>query len=172
MKIKLGMEQEYINYVKINSHDHYSKEVVDIGERWAILMEKQMAEGKKIADIADTTIHEVNSKDITIFMYKCVISALIQFWEHGEILKLWHNLNMQIDGENEEVSVEDIREVNKNEIMLIYDSFFKFLNKIYQENIDLYFISGKCQICKQDTIVKREDEDKVNICQKCLLKGD
>lgn len=106
MKIKEGMEAEYEKYKKVNSADGYSHRVVTYGEDWANLMEKLMASGAKIEDIAKETSHQADTDGITGFMYGAAVSALARFWEHGEELRRWHNLDCQIGTEGEKANAE------------------------------------------------------------------
>lgn len=106
MKIKQGLEAEYQEYVTKND-DPYSGCVVKYGEAWADEMEKALAEGKKLEDVADETSHEVDRRPgmgITGFMYGCAVSALAKYWEHGEELRRWHNLKTQIKDEGEKAN--------------------------------------------------------------------
>ena len=111
MKIVKGKEQEYANYVATNSADDYSKAVVDYGERWAEFMEKRIPEGttepeitRIFVDHANSDSHEADTSGITGFMYGCAVQALAQFWVHGEPLRHWHNLNIQIGNEGEKAN--------------------------------------------------------------------
>ena len=81
--------------------DPYGKDGIDFTERWANLMEEQIAEGKQLADIAKTTSHEANIDGITGFMYGCAVALLSECWVHGEELRRWHNLVTQIGTESE-----------------------------------------------------------------------
>jgi hypothetical protein len=101
MKIKEGLEADYAAYAKLNSSDPYSNRCVTYGEEWANLMEKQMADGKKLEDIAESTGHAADTDGITGFMYGCAVSALSKFWEYGESLRIWHNLKTQLGNEGE-----------------------------------------------------------------------
>ena len=101
MKLKTGTEDEYSKYKAINADNPYSARVVSYGEDWANLMEARFAQGEKIADCADATSREADTDGITGFMYGCAVQALAHFWEHGEALRLWHNLKTQIGKEGE-----------------------------------------------------------------------
>lgn len=103
MKLKPGKEEQYAKYKSINT-EPYSMAVVTYTERWADLMEAEMAKGGKIADIAKPTSHKADAEGITGFMYGCAVSALAEFWEHGEALRLWHNLDTQIGNEGEKAN--------------------------------------------------------------------
>lgn len=103
MKLKTGTEQEYADY-KAKNTDPYGGRVVSYGEDWANLMEARMANGEKIADIAKPTSHEADTDGITGFMYGCAVQALAHFWEYGEALRLWHNLDTQIKNEGEKAN--------------------------------------------------------------------
>ncbi len=87
------------NWCALNSQDSYSKGVVTFAERWAVLMQREIAEGKTIADVANTTSHEADTEGITRFMYGCAVSMLAGCWIHGEELRRWHNRDTQIGSE-------------------------------------------------------------------------
>lgn len=71
--------------------DFYGKGVVDFAERWADLMEKRMAKGAKLAEIADACSSEADTEGITGFMYGAAVQTLAQTWAYGEDLRRWHN---------------------------------------------------------------------------------
>lgn len=104
MKLKIGTETEYETYKANNSSDPDSACVTSYVENWANLMEARMEKGEKIADMAKDTSHEANTDGITGFMYGCAVSALSYFWEHGEALRLWHNMKAQIKDEGEKAN--------------------------------------------------------------------
>ncbi len=83
---------------EVNS-DGYGGAVMTYAERWARLMEGQMAKGKLIAEIAEECSSLADEEGITGFMYGCAVSILSQVWIHGEALRLWHNLHTQIGTE-------------------------------------------------------------------------
>lgn len=99
MKIKIGTEKEFEQFVEINSKDFYSLGVINYLKRWADLMEKEIENGAKVADIADKTSHIADTEGITGYMYGCAVSALSHFWEYGEELRKWHNKKYNHDGE-------------------------------------------------------------------------
>ena len=103
MKIKQGLESEYAQY-KANNDDPYSKAAVDYAEQWASLMESAIAEGKVIEDVAKQLSHDADTDGITGFMYGCAVEGLAHFWEHGEQLRRWHNLDTQIQHEGEKAN--------------------------------------------------------------------
>lgn len=111
MKIIKGKEADYAEYVRKNSGDGYSKGVVDFGEAWAKLMEERIpAEATSaqvtriLVDHADADSHAADTDGITGFMYGCAVSALANFWIHGEELRRWHNLKTQIRDEGEKAN--------------------------------------------------------------------
>lgn len=101
MKLKPGTEQEYEQYRQRNSNDPYSARVVSYGEDWANLMEARLSIGESIEACAQATSRTADTDGITGFMYGCAVSALAHFWEHGEALRRWHNLDTQIGNEGE-----------------------------------------------------------------------
>jgi hypothetical protein len=103
IELKDGLQAEYEEYKAKNS-DPYGGACVTYGERWAQLMQSEMAQGKKIAEIADSTSREADVEGITGFMYGCAVKALAHFWKHGEALRLWHNRTTQIGSEGDEAN--------------------------------------------------------------------
>lgn len=81
--------------------DGYGGAVMTYADRWARLMEVRMSKGERIADIADECSHLADAEGITGFMYGCAVGILSKVWKHGEALRLWHNLNTQINNEGE-----------------------------------------------------------------------
>lgn len=101
MKIK---NQELWNKGRENNTDPYGKCVIDYAEAWADAMEAEMASGARLEDIADRTSHEVDHRPefgITGFMYGAAVATLAATWEHGEALRIWHNLKSQLGDEGE-----------------------------------------------------------------------
>ncbi len=81
--------------------DGYGRAVFTFAERWGRLMQIEMAQGAKLADIADRLGGEADVEGITGFMYGCAVSALAKLWRHGDELRRWHNLKTQIGTEGE-----------------------------------------------------------------------
>lgn len=98
------MQDEYADYKRINSDDPYSARVVSYSEDWANLMESEMAAGKSIREVARSTSHAADTDGITGFMYGAAVAGLAYFWEHGEELRVWHNLRTQIRDEGDEAN--------------------------------------------------------------------
>lgn len=78
--------------------------MVTYAERWARLMQKEMADGKKLEEVADATSSEADLEGITGFMYGCAVSALASGWKYGDQLRRWHNLKTQIGNEGEKAN--------------------------------------------------------------------
>jgi hypothetical protein len=87
-----------------NNSDDYGKGVFDYAERWARLMQLAMIEGRTLRDAAESTSHEADIDGITGFMYGAAASILSQCWKHGEELRRWHNLSIQINDEGEKAN--------------------------------------------------------------------
>ena len=64
-------------------------------------MEARLAEGATIADISHETSRTADTEGITGFMYGAAVDLLARHWEHGEELRLWHNLDTQLGTEGE-----------------------------------------------------------------------
>lgn len=87
-----------------NNQDAYGARVYSYAKDWAELMEKGMAEGAKLEDIADSTSHTADYDGITGFMYGAAVSVLSHVWKHGEQLRRWHNLKTQLHNEGEKAN--------------------------------------------------------------------
>lgn len=102
MKIRPGMEDDYRKGYN-NNLDAYGHAVYVYAERWADMMEKDIASSdnptKSIVSNAERLSHEADTEGITGFMYGCAVSILSQAWEYGEILRKWHNKEYHYDGE-------------------------------------------------------------------------
>ncbi len=89
-----------------NNTDEYGKAVVDYAKRWAELMEEKMEEGAKLEEIAQDTSRDADTEGITGFMYGAAVVILASCWEHGEQLRRWHNLDIQLGSEGEKANEE------------------------------------------------------------------
>lgn len=78
-------EQERIN------DDPYGGRCVSYAKEWARLMQKEIADGKPLSEIAAKTSHEADYDGITGFMYGAAVHILSKSWKHGEELRIWHN---------------------------------------------------------------------------------
>lgn len=104
MKLQPNTETDYATYKAHNSDDPYSNRIVTYGEDWANLMEARLEKGEKLVNIAKETSHQADTDGITGFMYGCAVSALSQFWLHGEELRRWHNKDTQIHDEGDKAN--------------------------------------------------------------------
>lgn len=84
--------------------DGYGAAVMSYAERWARMMQVEIDRGAIISDVAKRLSHEADLEGITGFMYGCAVSMLSQCWEHGELLRRWHNLSTQIGNEGEKAN--------------------------------------------------------------------
>ena len=84
-----------------NNQDPYGSGVIRYAERWADLIEARLADGANFKDVARATSREADTEGITGFMYGAAVSTLASCWEHGEALRRWHNLYIQIGVEGE-----------------------------------------------------------------------
>ena len=81
--------------------DPYAAGIFRFAREWADLMEVRLAGGAIIADIAHETSRTADTEGITGFMYGAAVGILARHWEHGEELRLWHNLATQLGTEGE-----------------------------------------------------------------------
>lgn len=101
--IELANAEGWQKFKEVNT-DGYGGAVVTYSERWARLMQVEMANGKKLEDVADAASHEADLEGITGFMYGCAVSTLSQCWKHGEQLRRWHNVKTQLGNEGEKAN--------------------------------------------------------------------
>lgn len=74
-----------------NGHG-YGLGIFEYAEAWARLMQKRMAGGAKLPDIAQETSSLADKGiGITGFMYGCAVAALADAWAYGPELRRWHN---------------------------------------------------------------------------------
>jgi hypothetical protein len=103
MKIAQGKKVDHKKWVDANT-DGYGSAVIRFAERWASLMEDELAKGFKLADFARQISHIADTEGISGFMYGAAVSFLSQTWEHGEDLRRWHNIDTQIGTEGEKAN--------------------------------------------------------------------
>lgn len=100
MTFTFGSEELWDKGLK-NNKDPYGARIYSYALDWANLMEAEIANGKKLEDVAEETSHVADTDGITGFMYGAAVSVLAQVWLHGDILRRWHNLRTQIGTEGE-----------------------------------------------------------------------
>ena len=86
------------------NQDPYGGGVYKFASEWATQMEAAMASGETLVDCAGRCSHSADQEGITGFMYGCAVSILSAWWIHGEELRRWHNLDVQIDNEGEKAN--------------------------------------------------------------------
>jgi len=86
------------------NQDSYGGGVYHFAEQWANLMEDEISKGKALKEIAKEASHKADTEGITGFMYGCAVSILSKCWIHGEQLRIWHNLDTQLQNEGEEAN--------------------------------------------------------------------
>lgn len=84
-----------------NNQDGYGFGVYRFAARWASFMERDIAAGKALPDVARVTSSEADDEGITGFMYGAAVSVLSRVWERGDELRRWHNIDTQIGKEGE-----------------------------------------------------------------------
>ena len=84
-----------------NDQDPYGTGVNAFANRWALLMEAEIAKGATVADCAEAMNRQADTEGITGFMYGAAVSTLSAVWVHGEDLRRWHNKDRQIHDEGD-----------------------------------------------------------------------
>lgn len=103
MKIKPEQQANWEKGLE-NNKDPYGRACYDYALAWADLMEAELASGKTVAECANETSRTADTEGITGFMYSAAISILSHVWEHGEQLRVWHNLDTQLGTEGEKAN--------------------------------------------------------------------
>ena len=120
MQFAEGKEEEWKKGLANNS-EGYSLAVYRFASEWATLMEKRIQAlidladnsgngsshiviGDLIKGIAKDASHDADDEGVTGFMYGGAVSILSAWWIHGEELRRWHNLDMQIGDEGEKAN--------------------------------------------------------------------
>lgn len=85
-------------------HEPYGERCYTYARDWADLMERHMAKGKKLQDVAEKCSHQADTDGITGFMYGTAVGILAKCWAHGEELRRWHNLKTQLGKEGEKAN--------------------------------------------------------------------
>ncbi len=86
---------------KLKRRGPYELTIIAFAERWARLIQLEMAEGKTLEEVAEAASYEADFEDITGLMYGAAATVLVQCWKHGEQFRRWHNLNVQVGKEGE-----------------------------------------------------------------------
>ncbi len=99
-------EEKWQQGIKAQNGDGYGLAVFTYAEYWARLMQKKIGEGYKLSAIANECSNKADIPvGITGFMYGCAVSILANCWKHGEELRLWHNIDIQLSDEGEKANV-------------------------------------------------------------------
>jgi hypothetical protein len=79
--------------------DPYAKGIFMYAEKWADKMEKLIDHGYTINKMARETSHEASDEmgGITGYMHSKAAWVLAAFWIHGEELRQWHNLDVDLE---------------------------------------------------------------------------
>lgn len=101
--MKVTNEALWADHVSVNT-EPYGARIVSYARDWADLMELEMEAGRRLEDVAQATASRADTDGITGFMYGCAVQVLAECWEHGETLRRWHNLDIQIGTEGEQAN--------------------------------------------------------------------
>ena len=99
-KMEFSDEEAWQQAVSVNT-DPYSQGIISFAERWARLMQAELANGKKLENIANTTSRKADTEGITGSMYGAAVHTLASSWKHGDQLRKWHNKQYGISEDTE-----------------------------------------------------------------------
>jgi hypothetical protein len=98
MKLKdAALWQKYLD----TNQDVYGSAINNFANRWALLMEAEIAKGASVADCAEAMNRQADTEGNTGFMYGAAVFTLAAVWVHGEDLRRWHNKDTQIHNEGD-----------------------------------------------------------------------
>jgi hypothetical protein len=103
--VKISNQDRWDEWVK-NNQDPYGSGVIRFAERWADIIERDLAAGVPFATAARDGANEADTEGITGFMYGAAVTVLATSWERGDQLRRWHNLDTQIRDEGERANRE------------------------------------------------------------------
>lgn len=83
------------------NQNSYGRGIIEYAERWARLMQLEMANGKTLEEVAQATAQEADIDGMSGFSYGAAVSTLVACWKHGDQLRRWHNLDTQLGDEGE-----------------------------------------------------------------------
>ncbi len=107
--------EEWKEFVKASKRDAFMGFYVRHAARWANIMEREMACGKKLEDIAGTTCSEADLEGMSGHGVDQTVRILMQVWGHGEELRCWRNSKFGEQG----------KEANRNGTLLSSAVFVK-----------------------------------------------
>jgi len=81
---------------KDKNKNEYGKMIIDYAERWADLMEIEIAKGKAFSDFAKDCSHKANTDGISGFMFEAAVWTLATCWKYGKQLSQWQH---ELEGE-------------------------------------------------------------------------
>lgn len=85
-------EAKWAEGIAAQGGDGYGVAIYEFAQDWARLMQKRIAAGEKIPDIAEDCCSVADKGiGITGFMYGAAVAVLSLHWKHGEELRRWHN---------------------------------------------------------------------------------
>lgn len=96
-----AVEAKLTHVPRIELLNNRRKVTMGFAERWARLMQLEMAQGKNLEEVAEATAQEANLEGVTAAMYVCAVQILANRWQYGERLRHWHNLKYQNGNEGE-----------------------------------------------------------------------
>lgn len=86
------------------NQDPYGAACVRYADKWARIMEAEIARGVALVDCAERAASVADDEGITGFMYGCAVGMLAEAWVHGEQLRRWHNRKTQFGTEGDEAN--------------------------------------------------------------------
>lgn len=106
MTLREGTEDDWAKGLA-NNTDPYGRRCFTYADQWAALMEARIGDGDPAAvipEVAQAASREADTDGITGFMYGAAVSILAGCWAHGEVLRRWHNRDVQLGDEGDKAN--------------------------------------------------------------------
>lgn len=91
-------------FQELHTRNPYDAGILAYATRWARLMQVEMANGKKLEDVADATSSEADLEGMSGFSYGIAVGAIAEQWKFGDQLRRWHNHKYQLGNEGDEAN--------------------------------------------------------------------
>lgn len=93
LKQRASQDVENVEFTSMKGSD-YIAQIFAFAERWAHLMDEQIAKGETVEHVAEATSYladEEVTEGVSLIMYQQAVQLLVYAWDRGQELRVWHN---------------------------------------------------------------------------------
>jgi hypothetical protein len=87
VKIELSDAAFWKDFIEANKEDDYGSATIRYAERWARLMQAEMASGKKLENVVRSTSDAADNENISGYGLRSATALLCKTWKYGAKLK-------------------------------------------------------------------------------------